>query len=153
MSSFQISATLAFLFFALSVFADDVVVLTEDNFEKEVGQDRGALVEFYAPWYYHLFSVLYLCSLPFSETLRINLYHMGNHILIHYLNELNLRHWSCFYFDRCLSWKLAPRLISCVEISVDLTVVSFVLQLIYSFRSCCWIFGSVSLQFWVCKYV
>ncbi|CAI9765874.1 unnamed protein product [Fraxinus pennsylvanica] len=24
--------------------------LTEDNFEKEVGQDRGALVEFYAPW-------------------------------------------------------------------------------------------------------
>lgn len=116
MSSFQISATLAFLFFALSVFADDVVVLTEDNFEKEVGQDRGALVEFYAPWYYHLFSVLYLCSLPFSETLRINLYHMGNHILIHYLNELNLRHWSCFYFDRCLSWKLAPRLMSCVEI-------------------------------------
>lgn len=31
--------------------ADDVVVLTESNFEKEVGQDRGALVEFYAPWY------------------------------------------------------------------------------------------------------
>ena len=30
---------------------DDVVVLTESNFEKEVGQDRGALVEFYAPWY------------------------------------------------------------------------------------------------------
>lgn len=33
-----------------SATADDVVVLTEDNFEKEVGQDRGALVEFYAPW-------------------------------------------------------------------------------------------------------
>lgn len=33
-----------------SVVAEDVVVLTEDNFEKEVGKDRGALVEFYAPW-------------------------------------------------------------------------------------------------------
>ena len=42
--------TLIFLF-ASSVFADDVVVLTEDNFDKEVGQDRDALVEFYAPWY------------------------------------------------------------------------------------------------------
>ncbi|KAF2325099.1 hypothetical protein GH714_022768 [Hevea brasiliensis] len=40
-------------FFALSALADDVVVLTEDNFEKEVGQDRGALVEFYAPWCGH----------------------------------------------------------------------------------------------------
>lgn len=36
---------------AVSGLADDVVVLTEENFEKEVGQDRGALVEFYAPWY------------------------------------------------------------------------------------------------------
>jgi protein disulfide-isomerase A6 len=36
-----------------SAFADDVVVLTEENFEKEVGQDRGALVEFYAPWCGH----------------------------------------------------------------------------------------------------
>lgn len=44
--------TLALLFIS-SVFADDVVVLTEDNFEKEVGQDRAALVEFYAPWCGH----------------------------------------------------------------------------------------------------
>nr|APR64064.1 thioredoxin family protein [Populus tomentosa] len=43
--------TLALL--AVSALADDVVVLTEDNFEKEVGQDRGALVEFYAPWCGH----------------------------------------------------------------------------------------------------
>lgn len=37
----------------VSALADDVVVLTEENFEKEVGQDRGALVEFYAPWCGH----------------------------------------------------------------------------------------------------
>ncbi|XP_010259370.1 PREDICTED: protein disulfide-isomerase like 2-1-like [Nelumbo nucifera] len=37
----------------ISVFADDVTVLTVKNFEKEVGQDRGALVEFYAPWCGH----------------------------------------------------------------------------------------------------
>ncbi|KAB1200699.1 putative protein disulfide-isomerase A6 [Morella rubra] len=43
--------TLALL--AVSGLADDVVVLTEENFEKEVGQDRGALVEFYAPWCGH----------------------------------------------------------------------------------------------------
>lgn len=30
--------------------ANDVVVLTEDSFDKEVGKDRDALVEFYAPW-------------------------------------------------------------------------------------------------------
>lgn len=41
--------TLALIFFVSSALAD-VVVLTEENFEKEVGQDRGALVEFYAPW-------------------------------------------------------------------------------------------------------
>nr|GLL29443.1 probable protein disulfide-isomerase A6 [Ipomoea trifida] len=40
------------LFFS-AAFADDVVVLTEENFEKEVGQDRAALVEFYAPWCGH----------------------------------------------------------------------------------------------------
>lgn len=41
--------------FAVLVLADgdDVVVLTESTFEKEVGQDRGALVEFYAPWCGH----------------------------------------------------------------------------------------------------
>ncbi|GER55262.1 disulfide-isomerase-like protein [Striga asiatica] len=45
-------AALTLLFIA-SAFADDVVVLTEENFEKEVGRDRGALVEFYAPWCGH----------------------------------------------------------------------------------------------------
>lgn len=35
----------------VSAIADDVVVLTDDSFEKEVGKDKGALVEFYAPWY------------------------------------------------------------------------------------------------------
>ena len=49
--SFYFVGTLAALLFVSSVFADDVVVLTESNFDKEVGQDRGALVEFYAPWY------------------------------------------------------------------------------------------------------
>ncbi|XP_059439488.1 probable protein disulfide-isomerase A6 [Corylus avellana] len=43
--------TLALL--AVAAFAEDVVVLTEANFEKEVGQDRGSLVEFYAPWCGH----------------------------------------------------------------------------------------------------
>jgi len=32
---------------------DDVLALTESTFEKEVGQDRAALVEFYAPWCGH----------------------------------------------------------------------------------------------------
>ncbi|KAL6514811.1 hypothetical protein OROGR_020390 [Orobanche gracilis] len=41
------------LFLVASAFADDVIVLTEENFDKEVGQDRGALVEFYAPWCGH----------------------------------------------------------------------------------------------------
>ncbi|KAJ4892526.1 Protein disulfide-isomerase like 2-1 [Raphanus sativus] len=38
----------------VSAVADDVVVvLTEESFEKEVGKDKGALVEFYAPWCGH----------------------------------------------------------------------------------------------------
>lgn len=45
-------ATLA-LFVITSALADEVVVLTDQNFEKEVGQDRAALVEFYAPWCGH----------------------------------------------------------------------------------------------------
>jgi protein disulfide-isomerase-like protein len=32
---------------------EEVLALTESTFEKEVGQDRGALVEFYAPWCGH----------------------------------------------------------------------------------------------------
>ncbi|XLR19539.1 hypothetical protein S83_047451, partial [Arachis hypogaea] len=39
---------LVFALVLVFVYADDVFVLTEDKFEKEVGQDRGALVEFYA---------------------------------------------------------------------------------------------------------
>lgn len=51
MERYQIWLALGTLtLFFVSALADDVVVLTEDNFEKEVGQDRGALVEFYAPW-------------------------------------------------------------------------------------------------------
>lgn len=54
MASSQIwigAAALALLL--ASAFADDVLVLTEENFDKEVGQDRAALVEFYAPWCGH----------------------------------------------------------------------------------------------------
>lgn len=38
------SVALALVLFASSVIADDVVVLNDDNFDTEVGQDRGALV-------------------------------------------------------------------------------------------------------------
>lgn len=41
----------------VSAVADDVVVLTDDSFEKEVGKDKGALVEFYAPWYGSILSI------------------------------------------------------------------------------------------------
>ena len=47
--------TLALVLFS-SVVADEVVVLTESNFHDEVGKDRAALVEFYAPWYRLRFS-------------------------------------------------------------------------------------------------
>ncbi|CAI0446640.1 unnamed protein product [Linum tenue] len=45
----RLLAFAAFLF-AAAVAADGVIDLSEDSFEKEVGKDRGALVEFYAPW-------------------------------------------------------------------------------------------------------
>ena len=51
--------TLAFLLVFTAVSADDVVVLTEANFEQEVGKDRGALVEFYAPWFDFLFFLFF----------------------------------------------------------------------------------------------
>ncbi|KAI3980693.1 hypothetical protein MKX01_025258 [Papaver californicum] len=44
---------LGLLLVSSAVTADDVVILTDENFEKQVGQDRGALVEFYAPWCGH----------------------------------------------------------------------------------------------------
>ncbi|ESW35323.1 hypothetical protein PHAVU_001G225600 [Phaseolus vulgaris] len=47
------AAAITLMIFLSSASADDVVALTEDTFEKEVGQDRGALVEFYAPWCGH----------------------------------------------------------------------------------------------------
>ncbi|RAL50037.1 unnamed protein product [Cuscuta campestris] len=54
MSRSEIYTALAIVaLFISAAFADDVVVLTEENFEKEVGQDAAALVEFYAPWCGH----------------------------------------------------------------------------------------------------
>ncbi|WVY97264.1 hypothetical protein V8G54_029415 [Vigna mungo] len=52
-SSRIVLGAVAFALLFLAASADDVVVLSEENFEKEVGQDRGALVEFYAPWCGH----------------------------------------------------------------------------------------------------
>lgn len=50
MSQIWVFAFVTLALLLSSVVADDVVVLTEDNFDNEVGHDRGALVEFYAPW-------------------------------------------------------------------------------------------------------
>ncbi|GAA0155065.1 chaperone [Lithospermum erythrorhizon] len=49
----KILSSLVLLSLLSLALGDDVVVLTQDNFDKEVGQDRGALVEFYAPWCGH----------------------------------------------------------------------------------------------------
>ncbi|KAK7397126.1 hypothetical protein VNO78_18293 [Psophocarpus tetragonolobus] len=46
-------AAIALTMFVSSASADDVVALTEDTFENQVGKDRAALVEFYAPWCGH----------------------------------------------------------------------------------------------------
>ncbi|KAL3030290.1 hypothetical protein AAZX31_03G212100 [Glycine max] len=46
-------AAIALMIFLSSASADDVVALTEETFENEVGKDRAALVEFYAPWCGH----------------------------------------------------------------------------------------------------
>uniref|UniRef100_A0A0C9S5Z6 protein disulfide-isomerase n=1 Tax=Wollemia nobilis TaxID=56998 RepID=A0A0C9S5Z6_9CONI len=43
----------AFAFLFAGVRSDDVTALTADTFENEVGKDKGALVEFYAPWCGH----------------------------------------------------------------------------------------------------
>ncbi|XP_050223629.1 probable protein disulfide-isomerase A6 [Mercurialis annua] len=52
--SFSMLTALVSLLFGLSsVTADDVVVITGDNFDRIVGKDRNALVEFYAPWCGH----------------------------------------------------------------------------------------------------
>ncbi|CAA6654374.1 unnamed protein product [Spirodela intermedia] len=50
------------LAFALPALADDdVLALSEETFEKEVGQDRGALVEFFAPGVYILSIFSFIC--------------------------------------------------------------------------------------------
>ncbi|KAL3690774.1 hypothetical protein R1sor_004425 [Riccia sorocarpa] len=49
----SVCAALVFLSCCVGSFAEDVVVLTPDNFDLEVGQSKGALVEFYAPWCGH----------------------------------------------------------------------------------------------------
>lgn len=46
-------AGLALAALIVQVRSDDVVALTPDTFDNEVGKDKGALVEFYAPWCGH----------------------------------------------------------------------------------------------------
>jgi hypothetical protein len=58
MTRSQIWITLAAItlaFFAAPAIADDVLDLTPDNFDNEVGKDRGALIEFFAPWFFSFF--------------------------------------------------------------------------------------------------
>ncbi|WOL15811.1 hypothetical protein Cni_G24592 [Canna indica] len=50
---FALGTAILSVLFVSSLADGDVLVLTEANFDKEVGQDRGALVEFYAPWCGH----------------------------------------------------------------------------------------------------
>ncbi|WVZ07765.1 hypothetical protein V8G54_021111 [Vigna mungo] len=47
-----VAAVTLMIFLSLAS-ADDVVALTQNTFENEVGKDRAALVEFYAPWCGH----------------------------------------------------------------------------------------------------
>ncbi|KAI3675980.1 hypothetical protein L1987_85576 [Smallanthus sonchifolius] len=54
MATSKIQFTLATLtLFLISPALSDFVTLTPNNFEKEIGQDRGALVEFYTSWCGH----------------------------------------------------------------------------------------------------
>jgi hypothetical protein len=53
-SQIWISLAITLALFAAPAVADDVVELTPENFDKEVGKDRGALVEFFAPWFVFL---------------------------------------------------------------------------------------------------
>lgn len=54
MAKSEVLIALAITLFAGLAFADDVVVLTPENFDEEVGQDRYALVEFFTPWFISL---------------------------------------------------------------------------------------------------
>ncbi|KAF3334548.1 protein disulfide-isomerase like 2-1 [Carex littledalei] len=53
MARSQVLIALAITLFAALAIADNAVVLTPENFDEEVGQDRYALVEFFTPWCGH----------------------------------------------------------------------------------------------------
>ncbi|XLU78454.1 hypothetical protein S245_001875, partial [Arachis hypogaea] len=82
---------LVFALVFVFVSADDVVGLTEDNFEKEVGQDKGALVEFYASWCGH-----YKKLAPEYEKLGSS-FKKAKSVLIGKIRErsVSLGGWSC----------------------------------------------------------